>query len=140
MPKRTPILLAKALNAPHYTRAFHLKTIKNMKLFAALRKIREFERLQLPFLKSVIDLDIVIQIGYAEEEGQPLKLKQLYLLKITSRSTVRRRLARLIRTGNRGAMQTDEGPTRGHSDDLFFRPQSVGQVWRCTYHDFGSNS
>ena len=67
-----------------------------MKLFAALRKIREFERLQMPFLKSVIDFDIVIEIGYAEEEGQPLTLKQLYLLKITSRSTVRRRLARLI--------------------------------------------
>ena len=70
-----------------------------MKLFAALRKIREFERLQLPFLKSVIDFDIVIEIGYAEEEGQPLTLKQLYLMKITSRSTVRRRLARLIEQG-----------------------------------------
>ena len=70
-----------------------------MKLFAALRKIREFERLQLPFLKSVIDFDIVIEIGYAEEEGQPLTLKHLYLLNITSRSTVRRRLARLIGLG-----------------------------------------
>ena len=70
-----------------------------MKLFAALRKIREFERLQMSFLKSVIDFDIVIEIGYAEEEGQPLTLKQLYLLKITSRSTVRRRLARLIEQG-----------------------------------------
>jgi DNA-binding MarR family transcriptional regulator len=75
------------------------KTLKNMKLFAALRKIREFERLQLPFLKTVIDFDIVIEIGYAEEEGKPLTLKQLFLLNISSRTTVRRRLARLIEQG-----------------------------------------
>ena len=67
-----------------------------MKLFAALRKIREFERLQLPLLKSIIDFDIVIEIGYAEEEGQPLTLKQLFLMNISSRTTVRRKLARLI--------------------------------------------
>jgi DNA-binding MarR family transcriptional regulator len=70
-----------------------------MKLFAALRKIREFERLQLPFLKSVIDFDILIEIGYAAEEGQPLTLKRLFLMKISSRTTVRRRLARLITQG-----------------------------------------
>jgi DNA-binding MarR family transcriptional regulator len=75
------------------------KTLKNMKLFAALRKIREFERQQLPFLKSIIDFDIVIEIGYAEEEEQPLTLKQLFLLNISSRTTVRRRLARLIDHG-----------------------------------------
>ena len=70
-----------------------------MKLFAALRKIREFERLQLPFLRSIIDFDIVVEIGYAEEEKQPLTLKQLSLLNISSRTTVRRRLARLIAQG-----------------------------------------
>ena len=31
-----------------------------MKLFSGLKKIRELERLQLPFLKSLIDFDIVI--------------------------------------------------------------------------------
>ena len=67
-----------------------------MKLFTGLKKIREFERLQLPFLKSVVDFDIIIEIGYAEEQGQPLTLKQLFLLNICSRSTVRRKLARLI--------------------------------------------
>src|ERR1035441_1669700 len=39
-----------------------------MKLFTGLKKIREFERQQLPFLKSVFDFDIVIEIGYAEEQ------------------------------------------------------------------------
>src|SRR6202171_3301447 len=67
-----------------------------MMLFTGLRKIREFERLQLPFLKSVIDFDILIEIGYAEEQGQPLTLKQLFLLNFSSRTTVRRKLAKLI--------------------------------------------
>ena len=70
-----------------------------MKLFTGLKKIREFERLQLPFLKSVIDFDIVIEIGYAEEQGQSLTLKQLSLLNISSRTTVRRKLATLIDKG-----------------------------------------
>jgi DNA-binding MarR family transcriptional regulator len=70
-----------------------------MKLFTGLKKIREFERLQLPFLKSIADFDIVIEIGYAEEQGQPLTLKQLLLLNICSRTTVRRKLARLIEQG-----------------------------------------
>ena len=70
-----------------------------MKLFTALRKIREFERLQLPYLKSIIDFDIVIDIGYAEEQGQPLTMKQLLLMNRGSRTTVRRRLASLIEQG-----------------------------------------
>ena len=71
-----------------------------MKLFTGLKKIREFERHQLPFLKSVVDFDIVIEIGYAEEQqGQPLTLKQLFLLNISSRTTVRRKLATLIEQG-----------------------------------------
>lgn len=70
-----------------------------MKIFTAWRKVRDFERARLPFLNSVIDFDIVIDIGYAEEEGKPLTLKQLLLLMPSSRTTVRRRLARLIRQG-----------------------------------------
>jgi DNA-binding MarR family transcriptional regulator len=76
-----------------------MKTNKNMKLFTGLRKIREFERLQLRFLKSVVDFDIVIEIGYAEEQGQPLTLKQLLLLNLCSRTTVRRKLVRLVEQG-----------------------------------------
>jgi DNA-binding MarR family transcriptional regulator len=70
-----------------------------MKLFAGLKKIREFERLQLPFFKSLIDFDIVIEIGYLEEHGQPLTLKQLFLMNLSSRTTVRRKLAKLIAQG-----------------------------------------
>jgi DNA-binding MarR family transcriptional regulator len=70
-----------------------------MKLFEALRQIREFERQQLPFFKTIIDFDIVVEIGYAEEQEQPLTQKQLLLLKLSSPTTVRRRLASLIAQG-----------------------------------------
>jgi DNA-binding MarR family transcriptional regulator len=70
-----------------------------MKLFAALRRIREFERLQLPFLNSLIDFDIIIEIGFAAEREQPLTQKQLFLLDIGSLTTVRRRLAKLVDQG-----------------------------------------
>jgi DNA-binding MarR family transcriptional regulator len=70
-----------------------------MKLFTGLKQIREFERRQLPFLKTVADFDIVIEIGYAEEQEQPLTLKQLFLLNLSSRTTVRRKLAKLIERG-----------------------------------------
>ncbi len=70
-----------------------------MKLFATLRKIREFERLELPFLKSIIDFDIIIEIGYAQEQKQMLAPKQLFLLKLGSPTTVRRRLVKLIGQG-----------------------------------------
>jgi hypothetical protein len=76
-----------------------MKTIQIMKLFAGLKKIREYERQQLPFLKSVVDFDIVIEIGYAEEQGQPLTLTQLFLLNVRSRTTVRRKFAMLIEQG-----------------------------------------
>jgi DNA-binding MarR family transcriptional regulator len=70
-----------------------------MTLFTGLRKIRELERLQLPFIKSIVDFDIIIEIGCAEEEGEPLTLKRLLLLNISSRTTVRRKLAGHIKKG-----------------------------------------
>jgi len=70
-----------------------------MKLFTGLKQIREFERRQLPFLRTVVDFRLLLLFGYAEEEEQPLTLKQLFLLNLSSRTTVRRKLARLIEQG-----------------------------------------
>jgi|ERR1700722_2332753 len=70
-----------------------------MQLFAGLRKIRAFQKLQLPFLQTVSDFDIILEIGYAEERGRPLSLKQLFLFNISSRTTVRRKLASLTAQG-----------------------------------------
>ena len=81
-----------------------------MKLFTGLKKIRDFERRQLPFLRTVVDFDIVIEIGYAEEHENPLTLKQLFLLNLSSRTTVRRKLAMLI--------EREIIIRRKHADDL----------------------
>ena len=81
------------------TDAVDNKTHINHEVIHGTEKIREFERRQLPFLKSVVDFDIVIEIGYAQEQGQPLTLKPLFLLNLSSRTTVRRKLARLIEQG-----------------------------------------
>ncbi|HLX30752.1 MAG TPA: hypothetical protein VKV24_19920 [Casimicrobiaceae bacterium] len=70
-----------------------------MRLFAALKKVREFERSHLPFLKAIVDFDIVIEIGYAQEQKQLLTLKQLFLLKLGAVPTIRRRLSKLIEQG-----------------------------------------
>jgi DNA-binding MarR family transcriptional regulator len=93
-----------------------------MKLFSALKKMREYQRGQLPFLKSIIDFDIVIEVGYAEEEGNPLTLKQLLLLKLSSRTTVRRKLARLI---EQGVIKTRKNAKDGRSSHLLISPTSL---------------
>jgi DNA-binding MarR family transcriptional regulator len=61
--------------------------------------MRDFEKLELPFIKSLIDFDIIIAVGYAEELDGPLTPKALFLLKISSVTTVRRRLAKLTEQG-----------------------------------------
>jgi DNA-binding MarR family transcriptional regulator len=73
--------------------------MKFPQLFSTLKKIRQFERLQLPFIRSLIDFDIIIEIGYAQENKAPLTPKQLFLLKLGSVTTVRRRLALLTAQG-----------------------------------------
>ena len=61
--------------------------------------IRAHEKEQLPFLRAAADFDIVIEIGYQEERGQPIGLKQLYSVDICSPSTIRRRLGALLDDG-----------------------------------------
>lgn len=68
-------------------------------LFATLKKIRDFEKLEFPFIKSLIDFDIIIEVGYAQEQNKALTPKQLFLLKIGSITTVRRRLTALVGKG-----------------------------------------
>ena len=98
-----------------------------MKLFAALKKIREFERLELPFITSLIDFDIIIAVGYAEEEKKPLTPKALFLLKISSVTTVRRRLAKLTEQGI-VTRRTDANDRR--SDILNISPSSLKLLGR----------
>jgi DNA-binding MarR family transcriptional regulator len=87
-------VLAAMASPSHYERKHG--TAYFMKLFTGLRKIRQSERAHLPLLKTVIDYDIVIEIGYEEERGHPITLKRLYLLEICSRGTLRRHLSQLV--------------------------------------------
>ena len=73
--------------------------MKLPQLFAALRKKRTFERAQVPFIGSLLDFDIIIEIGYAWEQKKHITPKQLFLLKLGSVTTVRRRLAKLTAEG-----------------------------------------
>jgi hypothetical protein len=51
----------------HYTNAINNENDINHEVIHRVEKIRDFERQQLPFLKSIVDFDIVIEIGYAKE-------------------------------------------------------------------------
>jgi hypothetical protein len=74
-------------------------TVKFPQLFTALKKIREFQRLQLPFIRSLVEFDIIIEIGHAQEQKRILTPKQLFLLDLGAVTTVRRRLAKLTEQG-----------------------------------------
>jgi len=93
-----------------------------MKLFTGLRKIRVSERTHLPFLKTVVDFDIVLEIGYGEERGRPLTLKRLYLLEICSPGTLRRRLARLVANGT---VTRERHPSDGRASLLLIPAATV---------------
>jgi DNA-binding MarR family transcriptional regulator len=100
----------------------HTGTAYLMKLFTGLRKIRQSERAHLPFLKTVIDYDIVIEIGYEEERGHPTTLKRLYLLDICSRGTLRRHLGRLVADE---MIIREKHPVDGRASLLLIPPATV---------------
>jgi hypothetical protein len=96
-------------------------------LFATLRKKREFERSQMPFIGSLLDFDIIIEIGYAQEQKQKITPKQLFLLKLGSVTSVRRRLARLTGAG----VIVRHANSRDHrSEFLTLAPASVRVIER----------
>jgi len=70
-----------------------------MTAFKKLKTIRTFERQHLPHLRTHEDFDIVIEVGFHQENGTPLTLKGLMLLNITSPATVQRRICTLVQNG-----------------------------------------
>ena len=70
-----------------------------MQIFKKLRKLRALQRRLLPDLETLQDFDILGEIGYHEERGAPVTLRQLLLRGIGSVATVQRRLQRLKRLG-----------------------------------------
>lgn len=53
----------------------------------------------MPHLRSHEDFDIVIEVGYHEDMGEPLTLKCLLLIGIASAATVQRRVHTLVDAG-----------------------------------------
>lgn len=70
-----------------------------MTAFKKLKTIRMFEKLHLQQLRTHEDFDIVIEVGFHQENGSPLTLKALMLLNITSPATVQRRIGSLVQNG-----------------------------------------
>ena len=70
-----------------------------MNIFNNLKAARAFQKGSLKFLETMEDQDIVLEIGYHEELGAPLTVKQLTLIGIGSQATVHRRQMRLRRLG-----------------------------------------
>lgn len=70
-----------------------------MTAFKKLKTIRMFEKRHLPHLRTHEDFDIVIEVGFHQENGTPLTLKGLILLNITSPATVQRRIGSLVQSG-----------------------------------------
>lgn len=98
-----------------------------MKIFGSLRKMREFEKAQLPFIGSLADFDIVIEIGEAQEKRRPFSPKQLFLLNVGALSTVRRRLRTLTA---KGIIVRKTNPKDRRSELLTVAPAVIRQLER----------
>jgi hypothetical protein len=66
---------------------------------ASLLAGRAFERTHLPFLATLEERDLLCEIGHRQVRGEPLTMKQVFLLGIGSVATIQRRLRRLRRLG-----------------------------------------
>ena len=67
----------------------------------SFRRLKEIKSIldEFPGIKTYTELDILIEVGYHQEIGDPLTIKQLLLLGIASQATVRRHLHHMIRVG-----------------------------------------
>jgi DNA-binding MarR family transcriptional regulator len=68
-------------------------------MFQQFRRLQAFTQKHFPCLQSPIDNALIVEIGYYEEQGRPLTIKGLLLLKLGAPATVRRRLQRLVDFG-----------------------------------------
>ncbi len=70
-----------------------------IRVFDRLKTARAYERRHLAFLRTPEDHDLVCEIGYCQAKGEPITVKQIFLLGLGSVATVQRRLGRLRRLG-----------------------------------------
>ena len=65
--------------------------------FDKLRKLRTFQRKLFPAIKTATDLDIVLEVGCAQESKRALGTKALFQANLGAPATISRRLERLKR-------------------------------------------
>ena len=68
-------------------------------MFQQLRRLRALTQKHFPCLQSPIDSALIVEIGYYQEQGRPLTIKGLLLLKLGPPATVRRHLQMLVSLG-----------------------------------------
>jgi DNA-binding MarR family transcriptional regulator len=91
-----------------------------MGVFAALRSTRAFRRRHMQFLQSQEDHDLVLEIGFHQERGKPLTVKQLQLQGLVTVPTLQRRLRRLRQAG---ALVVKRSATDGRAVELTLSPR-----------------
>lgn len=70
-----------------------------MSIFRSLKQLSDYRRRHLPFLQTLVDLELVREVGFHQVNGTPLTLKVLFQQGIGSVATVQRRMNRLKRLG-----------------------------------------
>jgi DNA-binding MarR family transcriptional regulator len=67
----------------------------------SFKRLKELKSVlsEFPGVKTYKELDILVEIGYHQEQGAPLTLKQLLELNIASPATVRRYIVHLVGAG-----------------------------------------
>lgn len=84
-------------------------------IYTTLRAINQLQRKHLPMFESTVDFNIAVEIGYFQECGTPLTLKQLFLLEVASPATVQRRLKLLV---HKGLVKKSDNPSDGRMVEL----------------------
>lgn len=80
-----------------------------------------FQRKHLPMFQTLVDYSIAIEVGFHQKNGNPLTLKQLFLLNLAPLSTVQRRLNRLI---DLEIIDKDANPIDGRMIELKISPSA----------------
>jgi DNA-binding MarR family transcriptional regulator len=94
--------------------------LKMPPVFTRLRALRMFEKRHLNFLRTIEDFDLIREIGYHQERGEPLTMKTLHLLGVASVPTIQRRLRQLRQAG---AIQQMRSKRDGRALELRITPK-----------------
>jgi DNA-binding MarR family transcriptional regulator len=68
-------------------------------IFSRLRELSALRREQLPFMKTLEDWQLLVEIGYRQSSGEPLTVNATLRLDLGSIATVQRQIRRLRQAG-----------------------------------------